>query len=265
MKKQNINKGDTFMRKKLFLLPLCLLTLSVMGCQQSGDNSQQQDQSQQEAQSSAPEKVEFENYSLDQLHQARASKGLDSLDKKYVSIKGKVTFNKRTADDEATLFIQNGKYAIEVNYDKNYQVNVDDVIEIKGQLVYSAEGNMGTIFLSAYNSVNAQYDMKVINEAINVEAVTVTKEADLIEFNGSKVVADFTVVGSRANAAFVGKLAEGDEQIIVAPKLNIAEKVDAGTYVENDNVRYSGVFTYSGDETTKVFRYLDKAGLSKIA
>ena len=255
------------MRKKLFLLPLCLLTLSVMGCQ-SNNNSQQDisvpEQSQQQ-QASSEAKVEFESYTLDQLHQVRAAKGLAGIDKKYVSIKGKITFNKRLEDDEATLFIQSGKHAIEVNYDKDYQVNVDDVVEIKGQFMVVKEGLYDTVFLSAYNSVNSSYDIKVINEAISVEPVTIAKEADLVEFNGSKIVADFVVTGSKSTAAFVGKLPEGDEQIIVAPKLNVAERAEAGTYVENDNVRYQGVFTYSGDESARVFRYLDKAGLSKIA
>ena len=250
------------MRKKVFLLPLCLLTLSLMGCQ-NNSSEPKQSSSQQEPSSSA-QKITFDAYTLAQLHEARAAKGLQSLDKKNVTIKGKVTFNKRLAEDDATLYIQNGKYAVEVNYSKDYQVNVGDVVEIKGQLAFSKQGDVDTIFLSAYTSANPDYDIHVINEAITTEAVTIKKEADLIEYDSSLASIKFKVTGAKNNAAFVGTLEEGNEEIIVAAKLNVAEKTAADAYKVNDNVLYEGVFTYSGDSSARVLRYLDKAGLSTV-
>lgn len=252
------------MRKKLLLLPLCLLTLSVIGCQSNNSGEPAQSQSSQQEPSSSKEVITFDAYTLAQLHEVRAAKGLQSLDKKNVSIKGKVTFNKRLADDEATLYIQNGKYAVEVNYSKDFQVNVGDVVEIKGQLIFTEQGEVDTVFLSAYTSVNPDYDIHVINEAIETETVTIKKEADLIEYDSSLASIKFKVTGNRNNAAFVGTLEEGNEEFIVAAKPNVAEKTAADAYKVDDSVLYEGVFTYSGDSSARVLRYLDKAGLSTL-
>ena len=131
-------------------------------------------------------------------------------------------------------------------------------------MVHSKQGDVDTIFLSAYDSVNPEYEIHVINEAIQTETVEIKKEADLIEYDSSLASMKFKITGNRTNAAFIGKLEEGEEEFIVAAKLGLAEKTEADAYKVDDNVRYEGVFTYSGDSSARVIRYLDKAGLSTL-
>ena len=224
-----------------------------------------------ESQPSSEPAPTFEAYTLSQLHEARVAKSLASLDNKYVSVKGKVTFAKRTNDTYDILFIQNGKYAVEVSYPSPYSVNVGDAVEVKGQFRYDKMGVLDTIAISTYRDTNANFNISVINEAISTETVTITKKAELVEYEGSLAKIDFKVTSNdRTNAAFDGKLAgsgEEDPTFIVANKLGISDKFegDGHPFEVNDDVRYEGVFTYSEAEDVKVIRYLDKEGFKKIS
>ena len=199
--------------------------------------------------------VTFENYTLEALHEARKTKTLGTLDQKYVTIKGKVTFAKRVSEYAASLFIQSGKYGLEVYYDEKFNVNVGDSVEVKGRFGTYPTGDITTIELYTDSSVSDKCDIKVINEAINVETVTIRSMADLIEYDSSKAIMNFEVVGNRTNAAFIGKLPDGDDQIIVAPKSHLGEKFENQPYVVGDNVRYTGIYTFSGDSSARVLRY----------
>ena len=208
----------------------------------------------------------FEAYTLEKLHEVRKAKNLASLEKKTVTIKGKVTYAKRIEENADSMFIQSGKYALEVSYPEPYNVKVGDVVEVKGQFgIYKpgiGEGGITQIKLYTDRSMNSNYDVKVINEAMTVETVTINSKADLIEYDSSLATIDFTVVGNRTNAAFIGKLKEGNDEIIVAPKAHFTENIET-PYVANDKVRYSGVFTFGGNEAL-VMRFFDKAGFSKL-
>jgi len=223
-----------------------------------------------ESQPSSEPAPTFEAYTLSQLHEARVAKSLASLDNKYVSVKGKVTFAKRTNDTYDILFIQNGKYAVEVSYPSPYSVNVGDAVEVKGQFRYDKMGVLDTIAISTYRDTNANFNISVINEAISTEVVTITKEAELVEYEGSLAKIDFKVTSNDTTGAFIGKLSDSGEQekdFIVANKLGISDRFDGSghPFEVNDNVRYEGVFTYSGAEDVKVIRYLDKEAFQKIA
>ena len=209
----------------------------------------------------------FEAYTLEKLHEVRKANNLASLEKKTVIIKGKVTYAKRVDDNADSMFIQSGKYGLEVSYPEPYNVKVGDVVEVKGQFsVYKpgiGDGGINEIKLYTDHSMNSHYDVKVINEAMTVETVTINSKADLIEYDSSLATIDFTVINpSYRTSAFVGKLKEGNEEIIVAPKTRFTENIDT-PYEENDKVRYNGVFTFGGN-TALVMRFFDKVGLSKI-
>lgn len=205
----------------------------------------------------------FEAYTLETLHEARKAKTLQSLDKKTVVVKGKVTYAKRVNENNSAMFIQSGKYGLEVSYPAPYSVNVGDVVEVKGEFGSYPLGDIYVVTLYSDQSMNANYGIKVINEAITTETVTINSMADLIEYDSSLSTINFTVVGNRTNAAFIGKLTQGDDQIIVAPKASLAEKFDAGSFAEGESVTYSGVFTFGGDSSARVLRYFDKAGFAK--
>lgn len=208
----------------------------------------------------------FEAFTLEQLHEARKAKTLGALDQKFITVKGKVTFAKRVSEYASSIFIQNGKYGLEVNYPEPFNVNVGDSVEVKGRFGTYQAGDIVTIELYTDSSVSSYCDIKVINEAINVETVTIRKMADLIEYDSSKAVIDFSVVGNRTNAAFIGKLLEGDDQIIVAPKSHLGDKFEEAPYVAGDKVRYTGVFTFSGDSSARVMRYFGATtGFEKLA
>lgn len=205
----------------------------------------------------------FEAFTLSQLHDARVAKTLPSLKDKLVAVKGKVTFAKHVGEDDGVLAIQNGKYAVEVAYPDTYNVNVGDVVEVKGMFSEYAVGDVSTISISTYRSTVPSADIKVIDEAISVETVTITKDDELIEYDSSLSSIDFDVVGSRRNAAFIGKLAEGQAELIVANKLSVAERFPDDSFAVGDKVNYTGIFSYSGNDETKVLRYFDKDGFSK--
>jgi len=245
-----------------FILPLFALTM-LASC---GNNSSTPASS-APAQTSEPSSAQatsepaptFEAFTLAKLHEARVNKTLANLDKKYVSIKGKVTFAKRKDDDHYALFIQDGKNAVEVSYPEPYTVNVGDAVEVKGRFMHNVSGGVDTIFVSTFKSVDPYFDIKVIDEAISTETVTITKDAELIEFDSSTAEVQFTVTGNRTNAAFVGKLNEGEKDIIVANMLGVADPFDEAPYTEGQRVQYEGVYTY-----TTAFRYADREGFSKL-
>ena len=251
--------------------PYILSLLAVMALASCGGTSS----SQPAASSSEPESSSeatssqslpsFETFTLSQLHDARVAKTLSSLENKYVAVKGKVTFAKHVDDDRGALTIQNGKYAVEVTYPSVFNVNVGDSVEVKGKFAGNLEGEIATIWISTYRETLPNSDIKVINETIETETVTIAKEADLIEYQASQSSIAFTVTGNRTNAAFIGKLSEGDSNFIVANRIDVAEKFPEAPYTEGDNVSYQGIFTYSGDSSAKVIRYFDKAGFSKVA
>ena len=204
----------------------------------------------------------FEAYTLEQLHAARKAKTLDSLERKTVSIKGKVTYVKRVDDYSETMFIQSGKYALEVSYPEPYSVNVGDSVEAKGYFSIYKTGDISEIKLYTDKTSNSHYDIKVINEAFNVETVTLNNKEDLSEYDSSLANIDFTVTNpSYRSAAFVGNLKEGNDEIIVAPKSKMAENLET-PYEEGDKVSYTGVFTFGGN-TALVLRYYDRAGFAK--
>ena len=243
---------------------------ALAGCS-SGNTATSQPQASPSAQSSSEplasssKVTTFVNMTLSQVHDHRVANTLRTLDQKAVIIKGKVTYVKRVAEHEndSVFFIQSGKYAVEVNYPSDYTVNVGDSVEVKGQ--FGAYALYDTTLLKLYvdHGTNPSFDVKVINESISVENVTITKEADLIEYCGSTSSTLFTVTSNRTNAAFVGTLSDGTAQIIVANKAHVAEAFDTYPYAVGDNVTYNGVFTYAANEETKVLRYYDRDGLSK--
>lgn len=106
---------------------------------------------------------------------------------------------------------------------------------------------------------------KVINEAISTETVTISKEADVVEYDSSLSSIDFDVVGPHRNSSYLVKLSQGDTQFILANKLSVAEKLPEGTFAAGDKVNYSGIFTYTGNEETKVIRYFDEKSFTKAA
>ena len=253
---------------KYVLAALPLLVLASCGGSDSSAPASSQEPSvpaSSEASSQEPAPT-FEAFTLSQLHDARVAGTLAQLDKKYVSIKGKVTYAKRPNDLYDALFIQNGKHAVMVGYSEPYQVNVGDSVEVKGRLSYDMRGEIPSITVSTHPETNPHFAINVINETIPVEAVTITKEADLLEFESSKVVVDFSVTGeqARGRSAFVGKLADKEKSYIVAPLMGLADLPET-TFEEGDNVRYEGVFNYHGDSSAWVFRYADAANLKKIA
>ena len=250
------------MKTKFYVLPLLAAAFLASCGSGSTGSSSHQSQSSSEATSVTPT---FESFTLERLHEARVNKTLPSLDGKLVTVKGKVTFAKYAGVDneDGVLTIQSGKYAVEVDYPSTYSVNVGDAVEVKGVFVENTVGEVETICISTFQSTNPAFDIKVINETISVETVTITKEADLIEYDSSKSSMTFTVTGNRTNAAFVGKLSEGDTEFIVANKLLVADQFPEAPYEVGDNVKYDGVFTLSGNSSTKVIRYFDKNGFSK--
>ena len=249
--------------RKVFLPILTLVLLASCGGKSSNSTVSDPGSSLEPSSASSSEPLpEFEAFTLSQLHDARVANSLASLYNKYVSVKGKVVFVKRSAEDDGELIIQNGKYAVEVNYPQTFTVNLGDVVEVKGVLDGIKVGDIGTIWVNTYRDSVANSDIKVINEAIATETVTITKEADLVEYDCSYSSIDFVVVGSRTNAAFVGKLSEGDQEFIVANKLRVAEKFDEPPFNVGETWKYEGVFSYSGDETAKVIRYFDKDGFT---
>ena len=254
------------MKVKQLIMPL----LAVAALASCGGNSSSatglstpaEESSQATSSQSAPM---FEAYTLSQLHEARVAKTLANLDKKFVAIKGKVTFAKHVRDEDGVVVIQNGKFAVEVTYPSKFNVNVGDPVEVKGAFAHNKVGSVDTIWVSTYDDVVSNAEIKVIDEAISVETVTIAKEADLYEYDVSKASIDFNVTGNRKNAAFVGKLSEGDAEFIVSNRLDVAEKFPEAPYAEGDKVKYEGLVSTSGDGETKVIRYFDKAGFSKIA
>lgn len=103
------------------------------------------------------------------------------------------------------MTIQSGKYAVEVTYPSAYSANVGDVVEVKGAFMQDTSGDVDIIWISTFQSTNPAFDIKVTNETISVETVTIAKEVDLIEYDSFKSSMAFTVTGNRNNAAFVGK------------------------------------------------------------
>ena len=249
---------------------LALVLLASCGAREKTSSSKEASVPEStEAQPSSEAAPTFEAYTLSQLHEVRAAKNLASLDKKFVSVKGKVTFAKRNETYDI-LYIQNGKYAVEVSYPSPYNLNVGDAVEVKGQFQHLKIGVTDTISISTYRETNANFNISVINEAISTEVVTITKEAELVEYEGSLAKIDFKVTSNDTTGAFIGKLSDSGEQekdFIVANKLGISDRFDGSghPFEVNDNVRYEGVFTYSGAEDVKVIRYLDKEAFQKIA
>ena len=257
------------MKIKHCIIPLfALMTLASCGGQGPAASSPAASspapaESSEIAVSSSEAAPTYEAYTLSALHEARASKTLPSLENKYIAIKGKVTFAKQVRDDDGVLMIQSGKFAVEVTYPTTFTVNVGDAVEVKGRFITNKVGDVVTIWISTYRSEVPNSDIKVIDEAIDVETVKIEKLADLVEFDSSKSTIAFEVTSNRKNAAFVGKLSQGDDEIIVANRLSIAEKFEEAPYEVGDKVKYDGIFTYAGDETARVLRYFDKAGFSK--
>lgn len=244
---------------------LALVLLASCGAKEKPSSSAEASESESsQVQPSSEAAPTYEAYTLSQLHEARVGKTLASLDKKFIATKGKVTYAKREGSFDI-MFIQNGKYAVEVTYPAPFSVNVGDSVEVKGQLQFQNTGATDTIFLSAYQDTYATNSIQVINEAIETESVNITKEADLIEYDASLAVIDFDVTSDGPNTAlFSGKLSDDEGTFIVASKLGATEKVEGHPYVEGDKVRYSGVFTYSATESAKIIRYFGKDGFSKI-
>lgn len=211
--------------------------------------------------SSAPT---FEAMTLSAIHDARVAKTLANLEGKYVTLKGKVTFAKRPNENYDALVIQNGKHAIQVDYPAPYSVNVGDSVEVKGCLKTTNIGDITTIWVSTYTDTVPGASIKVVDEAVSVETVTISKLDDLLEYDSSQSDITFSVTGNRTNAAFLGKLAQGDEEFIVANKTGIADKFDEAPYAVGDHCKYSGIFTYSGTEDARVIRYFDKEGFTKL-
>ena len=255
------------MKAKSYILPL--LSLALLASCGGGNNSsatgftsRATGLSSSEPSSTKPAPT-FRSFPLSELHTYRVNKILRNLTDTMVSIKGKVTSAKHVGDDDGTLTIQDGKYAVEVTYPTTYSVNVGDVVEVKGAFRTQMVGEVDTIWVSTHKSDMSSYDIQVINEAISVEKVTITKEADLLEYDSSVASIAFDVTGNRTNAAFIGKLAEGETEFIVANKLSIAEKFPEAPYAVGDKVQYDGIFTYAGDSSAKVIRYFDREGFTK--
>ena len=255
------------MKVRQYILPLlALAALASCGGASSSpaDTSHPTGLSTPEASSQAS-LPSFESFTLSQLHDARVAKSLLSLNRKAVAVKGKVTFAKHFGEDDGLLVIQSGKFALEVAYPSEFNVNVGDSVEAKGLFSAYEVGEVATISLSTYRSSISTSDIKVIDEAISVETVTIAKEADLYEYESSKATINFSVTGTRKNAAFVGKLSEGDTEFIVANKLSVSEKIPEGTFAVGDKLKYEGLFSFSGDATTKVIRYFDKDAFTKLS
>ena len=252
-----------FSKFAVSLLALVLLA-SCGGKTSSSVSEESKEPESSQVQPSSEAAPTYEAYTLSQLHEARAAKTLASLDKKFVATKGKVTYAKREGNFDI-MFIQNGKYAVEVTYPAPFSVNVGDAVEVKGQLQFLNTGATDTIFLSAYQDTYASNTIQVINEAIETESVTLTKEADLVEYDGSIATIDFTVsLKGPSTALFSGKLSDDEGTFIVASKLGSPDKIEGQPYEVDEEVRYSGVFTYSATESAKIIRYFNKDGFSKI-
>lgn len=205
----------------------------------------------------------FEATALSTIHDARVADTVATLEDKYVAIKGKVTFAKHVSELYNALIIQDGKNAIEVDYPESVTVNVGDAIEVKGRLKTNKVGDVTTVWVSTDTASVPGASIKVINESIAIETVTISKVSDLLEYQNSQSSITFSVTGNRSNAAFIGKLSQGDDEIIVSNKLGIAEKFEEPPYAVGDTCKYTGVFSYSSSDV-KVVRYYDKAGFTKL-
>ncbi|MBQ2070318.1 MAG: hypothetical protein II467_05240 [Bacilli bacterium] len=253
--------------KSKFILPAAmLLLLASCGGGTTPTPSTTAEPSSQSSQASSESSVAptFEATTLSAIHDARVAKTLPTLEGKNVTIKGKVTFAKRVSELYNSLVIQDGKNAIEVDYPEPFSVNVGDAVEVKGCLKTSKVGDFDSIWVSTYAETVPGASITVINEAITVETVTITKASDLVEFEASQSSITFSVTGNRKNAAFIGKLPEGNDEYIVSNKLGIADKFDEAPYAEGDSCRYTGVFTYSSSSDAKVIRYFDKEGFAGL-
>ena len=206
---------------------------------------------------------DFETYTLDDLFLARLANSLQSLDKKYVSIKGKATFAKRISDTNNALFIQSGQHAVEVTYPSTYIVGVGDIVEVKGQFEVNKLGDVYTIRVNTNRDVNKHFDINFINEFVKVEPAEINSESDLVLYDSSVATIDFNVLANRTGAAFVGKL-DGSEEAYIVANSSVADPIPEGTYSLGDKVSYDGIFTYGGDNNGKYIRYYDKEGLNKV-
>ena len=210
-----------------------------------------------------PNRIVFDDYTLEELHTARVNRKLQELDKKYVSIKGQVTFAKRVDENTDALFIQNGKYGVEVTYGEPYSVNVGESIEVRGQFLTNKLGDINTIFITTNRETSESFNIRVINQIIEIQTPEIKSESDLLEYDSSFSSIDFTVTNLRNNAAFVGKIDNSTQEYVVANKRGVAEKFPEGSFKVGDTAGYKGIFTYGGDDTAKVIRYLDKDGFIK--
>ena len=254
------------MKVKKFILPLMAgVMLASCGGNSSASASglsSQQTSASGLSTSSSQSQTTFEPFTLSQVHDARVAKTLPSLENKTVSIKGKVTFAKVGESSDGVMTMQSGKYAIEVTCPEASLAKVGDAIEVKGKFVGLYQGDVDTLWVSAYPDTIRDGSIKVIDEAINVEKVTILKEADLVEYECSVATVAFTVTGMRSSAAFVGKLTQGDEEFIVANKLGISERFDEPPFAVGDKCKYEGVFGYTSNSQSRIFRYYDKNGFT---
>ena len=264
---QSYIKERKNMKLQKIVFPLfALAVLASCGGGNSSASSSMPASSESSAQENSSQSLPtFEAFTLSELHDARVAKTLPTLNEKYVAVKGKVTFAKHSGEDDGELVIQSGKYAVEVSYPDVFNVNVGDSVEVKGRFHEFKVGDVSTISISTYRSVVPNSEIKVIDEAISTETVTISKEADLVEYDSSLSSIDFDVVGAHRNSSYLVKLSQGDTQFILANKLSVAEKLPEGTFAAGDKVNYSGIFTYTGNEETKVIRYFDEKGFTKAA
>ena len=253
------------MKLQKIVFPLfALAALASCGGGNSSASASMSSSSESSTQASSSQSLPtFEAFTLSELHDARVAKTLPTLNERYVAVKGKVTFAKHAGEDDGELVIQSGKYAVEVSYPDVFNVNVGDSVEVKGRFHEFKVGDVSTISISTYRSIVPNSEIKVIDEAISTETVTISKEADLLEYDSSMSSIDFDVVGTQRNSAYLVKLPEGDTQFILSNKLSVAAKLPEGTFAAGDKIHYSGVFTFTGTEDTKVIRYFDEEGFTK--
>ena len=250
------------MKKKLLLLPL----LTLMALSSCGGNTPSTTSSEEYSSSDTSSEIKFENYTLSALHAAREAKSLANLNKKAVTIKGKVTFKKDDSSGSSTyVTIQNGKDAMLVNTDVTNGYQVGDAVEVKA--IFSYDDNLGILSLGAYRSEVAEAGIKVINEAISTEEVRITSINDFYLYNHSLVNVDFTVVeetAPKSAVTFEGKVASTENHVLVAYKLGISKKLPKTDFSVGDVVNYKGTFDFTTlSSGEKLFRYFDSSAFKK--
>ena len=251
------------MKKKLLFLPLLtLMALSACGGNTPSTTSSSEEYSSSETSS----EIKFENYTLSALHAAREAKTLANLSKKAVSIKGKVTFKKDDSSGSSTyVTIQNGKDAMLVNTDVTTGYQVGDAVEVKA--IFSYDHNIGILSLGAYHTEVAEAGITVINESISVQEVRITNAEDFYLYNHSLINVNFHVVEEttpKSAVTFEGKVASSEDQVLVAYKLGISEKLPKTGFTVGDEVNYKGAFEFTTlSSGEKLFRYYDSSAFKK--